>query len=274
MPRIHAAVSFRRLPILVFTLLLAVAAGIVFAATAERASNWRDRDIRIDGSDEDWQGELSPVPKEHFSLGIVNDGDYLYICLPTKDSGTKAQIAGAGLVVWLDPVGGKKRRFGVHFPVPNPPGQPGARRPARREGAYPEQPDSTRDPVPVRGQDVVGVLGPGKDDARLVPITEAAGIEGRVGVRGDLMVYELRVPLNRNSDHPYAPQAGPGQTVRFEIETAPLRGSWATGPYWVGGGPIPPRPWGPGAWGTTYGWGGRLDPIDAVMNVRLASGPR
>jgi hypothetical protein len=106
MPRIRVAVSSRRLPILLFVALSTLAGAIAYASTSERASAWRDRDIRVDGSDEEWRGQELPVQKEHFSLGIVNDGEWLYICLPTKDLGTKAQLGGAGLVVWLDPVGG------------------------------------------------------------------------------------------------------------------------------------------------------------------------
>ncbi len=268
--------SSRRIPLLVLVGTAAVAGAIAYAATSERSSTWRDRDIRIDGSDEEWQGQELPVPKQRFALGLINDSDSLYICLPTKDAETKSQIAQAGLVVWLDPVGGKKKRFGLHFPVPNPPGQQGVRRPPRPEGGEgPGGPPPGHEAPPVPGQDVVGVLGPGKNDARLVPIGEAAGIEGRVGVHGDLMVYELKVPLKRSDDHPFAPQIAAGQTVRLALETAPLRSAYGGSPYWTGGGALPPRPWGPGGWGATVGWGARwAEPIELVMNVHLASGPQ
>jgi hypothetical protein len=253
-------------------LLLAVSAlisAIAYASTPERASAWRDRDIRIDGSDEEWRGQELPVRKEHFSLGIMNDGEWLYICLPTKDVGTKAQINSAGLVVWVDPEGGKKRRFGIHFPVPNPPQPGGMRRPPTRgvEGqpAHPAE----GDPQVVPGQDVVGVLGPGKNDAKLIPLNEAGGIEARVGVHGDLAVFEAKLPLKSSAEHPYAPNVEPGQTVRFEIETAPLRGPMLpTGPYPRGVGIVIP---------IGRGRVGRYpvisEPFDVTMNLRLARGP-
>jgi hypothetical protein len=161
--------------------------------------------------------------------------------------------------------------------VPNPPRQPGTRRgPVPNSGEGAQAPPSEREAPPVPGQDVIGVLGPGKNDAQLVPIDEAGGIEARVGVHEDLMVYELKVPLKRSAEHPYAPNIEPGQTVRLEIETAPLRGGMApTGPYGMGGVIIPVRPWGAG-WGMTVGGGRRVatKPIDVTMNVHLARGPR
>ena len=271
MPRARSAVSSRRFPVFLTFALAAATCAIIYAATPERASTWREHEIRVDGSDEEWHGEELPVKGEHFSLGLANDGQWLYLCLATKDLGLKAQIAKMGLVVWLDPVDGKKRRFGIHFPVPNPPGaarMPRGRVPNEGEGPGTARPEGEADEVP--GQGEIGVLGPGKNDAELIPIDQARGIEARVGVHGDLVVYEAKVPLMRGSEHPHAPNVEPGQMARLEIETAPLRG-----------GPMAPtvfgRPWGAG-WGITVGpRAGRavvMKPIDVTTNVKLAKGPR
>jgi hypothetical protein len=250
-------------------LALAVVGAVVYARVPERASTWRDRDIRVDGSDEDWRGEELPVKGEHFSLGIMNDGEWLYLCLPTKDMGTRTTISTMGIVVWLNRAGGKKQTFGIHFPVPNPPGARGMRRPPAQAGGEGQGREAPREGEPqVAGQDEIGVLGPGKNDAHLVPVDQAGGIEARVGLHEDLMVYEARIPLARSADHPYSPELRPGDTVRLRIETAPLRGG----------------PFGPGSIGgviVSGGWGrGGLprkpvvvEPIDMTMNIRLASGP-
>jgi hypothetical protein len=268
MPRIVSALSCRFQPV-ILVLAFVAAIGTIAYAAAERASSWRQHEIRIDGSDEEWRGEELPVKGEHFSLGIVNDGEWLYLCLPTKDLGLRTQIGRMGLVVWLDREGGKKRRFGVHFPVPNPP-QAGLPRVPRRDGpaAPPQRAEGETEQVP--GQGEIGILGPGKNDAQLVPIGEAGGIEARVGLHDDLTVYEVKLPLMHSAEHPFAPNIEPGQMARLEIETAPLRG-----------GPIAPtvfgQPWGAG-WGITVGGRGNrpvvFDPIDVTMNVRLARGPQ
>jgi hypothetical protein len=280
MPRVRSAASSRRLqPILFLAALFAVIGAIVYASTPERASTWRDRDIRVDGSDEEWRGEELPVKGEHFSLGIVNDGEWLYLCIPTKDVGTRTSIARMGLVVWLDREGGKKRRFGIHFPVANPPRAVGLpRAPLRNPGEGQEMPPPDRETEQVPGQNEIGILGPGKNDAQLVPIDQAGGIEARVGLHEDLMVYELKVPLMRTAEHPYAPNVEPGGTVRLEIETAPFRaGMMPIGPGSIGGVIVPGRPWG-GGWGVSIGGPSRggaiIEPIDVTMNVHLAKGPR
>ncbi len=261
MPRSSLAPpSFRRVAVLA---LVALASAVVYAATLERASAWRDRDVTIDGSDEEWRGQELPVEKQRFSLGIMNDGEWIYLCLPTKDAAVKNQIGSAGLVVWVDPEGGKKRRFGVHFPVPNPPRSPGMRRPM-------PQPPGAGQGEEIPGQHMLGILGPGKNDARLVRPDEAGGIEAQVGVHDDLTVYELKIPLARSAEHPYAPNVQPGQTARVEIETAPLRGPVApTGPYAGGFGVVIPL--GGGKPGRYPAWSA---PFDLTMNVRLAKGPQ
>ncbi len=276
MPRVRSIASIRSAAPFLFA--ITFAAGVVGAASVpERVSTWRDRDIRVDGSDEEWRGEELPVKGEKFSLGIMNDADWLYLCLPTKEDGTKTTIGLMGIVVWLERQSGKKQTFGVHFPVPNPPGARGPRRPlppAPSGGGDKEAPAEGQGPQ-VPGQDVVGILGPGKNDARLVPIDQAGGIEGRVGVHGDLMVYELRIPLHRTPENPYSPELRPGDTVRLKIETAPLRG----GPYGPGsiGGVIVPG--GPG-WGVSVGGAGWprkpmvVDPIEMKMDLRLATAPQ
>ncbi len=264
MPRSSRTPIASRVPMLALLALCAIAAAGAYAATADRASAWRDRDITIDGSDEDWRGQEQPVNKQRFSLGIMNDGEWLYLCLLTKDAGMRTQIGTAGLVVWLDLEGGKKKQFGLHFPVPNPPRSPGMRRPA------PEQPPAAGEEPSIPGQQVIGILGPGKNDAKLVSIEEAGGIEGRVGVHDDLTVYEMKVPLVRSAEHQYAPEVRPGQTARLEIETAPARGPITpTGPYTGGFGVVIPL-----GHGRPSRYPAFSLPFDVTMNVRLARAPQ
>ncbi len=255
--------------------LLALLASAALAAATERASTWREHEIRIDGQDDDWRGLTMPVKGYKFSLGIVNDGEFLYLCLPTKDSGTRAQITRLGLVVWLDKAGGKRENFGIHFPValgraakataPQPPGAEEGH--DRQEG--PERP-------PPGPPVVVGILGRGGRDAKIVPLDQAGGIEAQLGIHDDLLVYELRVPLTRTDDHPFAPDLSPGDSLRLTIETASYRGPVA--PLGVpGGGLIVGEGGGGVGVGIGVGGGGGLhgfqNPLRLQMNVRLATGP-
>jgi hypothetical protein len=206
-----------------FVVLLAVLAALVASAAdggAERSlsSAWRGEPIRIDGNDEEWRGRMTALDKDRFALGLQNDGDAVYLCLTTRDRVLGTQIARQGLMVWLDPGPARPRKhvFGVHFPI-DPRLQagrdPGGRWPP--EGAE----------VDDWSQQAVGILGPAKGNPLRVPIADAGGIAARVKFHGDVLVYELRVPLHRAAPGPYAVNAEPGGSICLEIATPEWRGS-------------------------------------------------
>lgn len=262
-----------RLPYMSLLAVVLVACAVVAAADAERASLWRDRQVVVDGSDAEWEGLTLPVKGEHFSLGLVNDGQSLYLCLPTKDLSTRTQIAREGLAIWIDKAGGKKNNFGIHFPIGLRPGGAGFPRPPERDRKPSEEPKEEK---PIGGQDEIAILGPGLREAQVVLLNQAGGIEARVAIHDDLLVYELKVPLRRDELSPFAPELKPGDMVRLTLETPSLptaRAPLAPGP----GGVIITR--GPGGWGGGVRVGGAVmpgnmrKPVDVTMNVRLASSP-
>jgi hypothetical protein len=272
-----------RSPRLIALLVLAGFATVLAASTTERASLWRDRDIVVDGQDAEWHGLTLPVKNQHFSLGVVNDADYLYVCLPVMDAQARMLIERRGLAVWLDKAGGKKNQFGVHFPVYGIADARAGR--GRGEGpAGDRQGSDGRGPM--GGPIEIGILGPGLGKGRIMLMADARGIEVSLGVYENLLVYELRVPLKRSEEHPYAPDVKPGDTLRVQFETpsvppgrAPLGGAPGAPPGGVvvsGGG----GRGGPAGVGVSVGVGGppigspdMLPPIDVAMNVRLAKGP-
>jgi hypothetical protein len=191
----------------------------VQASKAERTSAWRDRVITIDGSDGDWAGLTTPVKNSHVSLGFVNDGDWLYLCLQAKDEATRHQIASTGLIVWLDAEKGKKDAFGIRFPS------------ARSFPLVGEQPADR----PAGWPGEIDVLGPGKNRAQTVPLDQAGGIQVRGGILPEVLIFELKVPLRPGDDHPYAVGAGPGQVIRATIETPEYRGPYPRSSYIPGG---------------------------------------
>jgi hypothetical protein len=263
-------------PVFVLTLACAVGAGLVgvHAGASEWASQWRDHEITIDGADADWQGFTMPVKGQHFSLGVANDGDAIYLCLPTKDRATKAQIARSGLIVWFERTSGKKRPFGVHFPVGLRPEvmdytrgrgvKPGQEKEPERDDRKP--PEVTQ----VGGQDEIEILGPKKDDVWPLPI-DRSGIAARIGVHEDLLVFELKVPLRKSQDLLYAIDAEPGEALRVDVRTPEWRGPLPMGrsPIGInigvgtrGGGAA--ASW-PAVWDTSM-----LKPVEFRMTLRLA----
>jgi hypothetical protein len=259
-----------RLVVVVSAVLFATGVVVLAADPPKLSSGWRDRDVRIDGLDEEWRDITQPVKGQHFAVGFLNDADALYFCLVTKDPNTLRQISRMGLVLWLDPAGGKKKTFGVRFPVTY--GQPGAN---RRQEQPPPEPAAGEAPAGGQGTEPVGqrdieILGPGKNDVRDLE-NGRSGVTGRYSVRGDLLVYELRVALRKGPDVPFAPDVDPGAALRVELQTPEWRGPvpMRRGPM-IGigmgrpGGPL----YFPGA-DTAL-----LKPLDIAAELRLATPPR
>jgi hypothetical protein len=230
--------------------------------TLQFTGAWRDRDVRVDGVDEEWRDIMQPVKGQHFSVGFLNDADALYVCVVTKDETTIRQMARQGLVLWIDPAGGKKKAFGLRFPAGPTPGR---RRAPDREGTATDAAEA-----PSGAQGPVDVLGPGKNDVREVE-NDKSGISARLRVRGDLLVFEMKVPLRKGSDVPFAPDLDPGAALRLELQTPewrgplPMRRGWpavGVGVGRAGGGVIYP--------GLDTA---ALKPMDIVADLRLASAP-
>lgn len=201
------------------------------AAELRFSSTWRDRDVRVDGVDEEWRDIVVPVKGEHFSVGFLNDGEALYFCLLSRDSTTIRQVSLRGLVVWLDANRDKKRTFGILFPVTE--GAQGPRRSTPPPGppATPQGEDPPPEGEIAPGQRAIRILGARDRDARDVE-NGASGIVARYTAREDLLVYELRVPLRKGETWPFAPGVEPGGTLRLELQTPDWRGPMPMRPGW------------------------------------------
>jgi hypothetical protein len=212
-------------------LLMAPVALVLAAKRQVVESHWRDRDITIDGDHGEWPGPLVAVEENHPLLtAAVNDGQDLYIVLSTSDSALRRQIFRQGLIVWFDPSGSDKKHFGLKYPVGVPPeeresrggyrrgGYGGGRPPSdsgtddhgRTQGSMPADPEPT---------DRLEVYGPQKDDAHSFVTTMAPGIAVKTGNVEGYAVYELKVPLAKTADAPYAIEAKPGALIGFGVET-------------------------------------------------------
>ena len=81
-------------------------------------SECRDSVITVDGKYTDWgNARTYYVEKEKVILNLLNDKDYLYICIVTRNIDIEARLMDSGLCLWFDPSGKKSRNFGVRFPI-------------------------------------------------------------------------------------------------------------------------------------------------------------
>jgi hypothetical protein len=169
--------------------LLVVAAGVSVRADDPVHSRWRTGDVLIDGVTSDWP-EQTFISKE-VSTSVVNDDKDLYLLVATADPRVILQLKRAGLMVYLDPKGGRGQTFGVRIP---PLG-------SRLEPAN----------IPLEGQATLPILsyfdviGPGRDDLQRVHVDEGAGIDLRVGTAGGAFFLELRVPFVTGPGRQFAP---------------------------------------------------------------------
>lgn len=230
------------------------------------SSSWPDREISIDGDQADWSGVLRFLEDEQASVGVLNDGDFLYLCLVSSNQGPVMQTVRSGFTVWFDGGGGKKKNFGVKFPL----GMQGGPMPMmdRSRTREPEMPREFLD----ASLKEIEIIGPGEGQLNRAPGFEDQGIQVKIVETHGRFVYELKVPLALTSDHPYAIGAKEGKPVGIGFETGELdRPRMMERP---GGGGFPGG--GPGAGGMPPG-GGRgprpemPEPIKLWLKVSLAS---
>jgi hypothetical protein len=208
-------------------LVVTAAAGVFAAKRLQIESRWRDRNVVIDGDNSEWAGPLRPLDENHpIVMAATNDGQFLYVVLSSSDATVRRQILRQGLIVWFDPSGGDKKHFGVKFPVGLLPEEAAG----RGRGRFRRDPDGGRPPNEPGSDDPaqsdqpeptnrLEVYGPQKDDAHSFVTDMAPGIAVKIGQVEGYLVYEIKVPLARTADTPYAIEAKPGALIGFGLET-------------------------------------------------------
>lgn len=187
-------------------------------------SAWRDREIRVDGDDVDWQGCPQYYDENTRTvISILNDKEHLYLRLSVHDQEIQRQMMIQGFTLWLEQQGENPQKIGVHFPVglpredrmssmfrgpprdaPGPPGPP----PKETSGAPGDSP--IEGPRPLREfqkmeQREVQLLGPGEYEQRTMPLAgiKDYDIDVTVNQTPKGLVYELKVPIARGKETRY-----------------------------------------------------------------------
>ena len=202
-----------RLPGLSFVLFLSL---IILAGCSKKLelnSNWRDREISVDGNSADWLGAMMYIEDANISVGLLNDENFMYVCLIAEDQRLRTQVMRQGFTLWFDPDGGKKKKFGIKYP----PGMQASGVPVRkREG---EQDLEKFRESSEELMTVLEILGPGKDESKRMPVEEAKGIDINVNATSGMLVYELKISLNRSHEYLYGIGAKGGNSIGIGFET-------------------------------------------------------
>jgi len=277
---------------LVRSVLVCVGLWLTFlsVAAAERPhfdSKGPDKAITVDGNFDDWYGHLQPFGADPVAVQFLNDGEFLYVRLTAYDAAARMQIARLGMTVWFDPAGGTKKKFGVRYPVVE---QGGLDSQGRGRGGFGgfgggggrrgdgPPPEETGAPT-----ERVDIIGPGKDDARSLTRDHLRGLDVAIHNEQGTLQYELKVPLARTADHPYAIETAPGKTIGVGLETGKMaqrsagmgRGGGGGGGRGRGGGGMGGRGGGGGGGGGRSGGrqGGFEQPKPLKSWATLTIGP-
>jgi len=263
-----------RLLIAVFCMLTLV---VSCGGELEIASRWRQANLTIDGADSDWAGSILYLQKEGVSIGVQNDGEYLYLCLKAHDRRILQQIMRLGFTVWFDSTASKENTLGIHYPIGMQDYGIGL---ARGDGAVEESRESLRQQFrQMLGE--IEVIGPEKSDRNRIPVVNSYAISVAMSDTSGALVYELRMPLKSGVQRPYAVGTDTGKVISIGLESGELKremmpqGGGMPGGVPRGRGGMP----GGGRGGRGGGMGpgsrqpteGMPEPLKVWMKVRIAS---
>ena len=221
--------------VVLLLVLAAVVCAIAVAVAAEKLrveSAWSAEAPTIDGKLVEWSSPLVTLDSTAVSLGVRNDGQFLYVALASSDQAARTMLGAAGFTVWMDSTGKEKKSFGITVPpvMAGGPGMRGRGPGGDQQGMPPAEPSQEAGPGSPKGP-VIGtitsieVLGPGKDDKRRLELAYARtiGLDVAARMAEGVLVYELRVPLPVSEGQPYGVKSAPGATIGLGIETAKLQ---------------------------------------------------
>ena len=224
---------------------LLAAAGAARAADTALPSGWRRADVTIDGFADDWTGRLVPLEKSPLSVGVENDGRFLFVCVRTSDEATKKQILARGLSVYLDESAKERRGFGIRYPA-------GLSRSGHLDPPDTGEPRSTRAlQRAVAGTELV-FLGSEDGESVHVPVSAARPVEAALGEENGVLIVELKVPLAFSVDSPHAVGSQPGKRISVGLETTEPKREPTRSPEGGDGS----GSWGHGGGGFGFGGGG------------------
>lgn len=204
----HALLSLRQ------TFVLTVLAAALFTGcggTALVTSSEPGEPVVVDAQLNEWGGKLQTLSsKDGLLAGVQNDDKHLYLSLSTRNVASIGSIMRAGLIVWVDPVGGKEKTFGIRFPLGLSMDDAGERRLSEGAAADRVRIERSTQEVEIIGADGQAI----RRHKDSIP-----GIVAAVEADQGVLTYEIQVPLAHTDGVLYAIGAKPGQEIGIGIAT-------------------------------------------------------
>jgi len=169
------------------------------------SSVWNDKKVIIDGKGNEWQCGIKWNEKQKFGYSVANDSSNLYFYLTCTDRDLEKQIMMQGLSLTIQQKGSKGRLLGIKFPLAKSPmgsemgemGQMGGR-PSQRPDSMPGKQKGQQEDLSSMMDDIqteMIVLGPGKDDQRILPLVNKQGLIVKINRDRQNLGYEIQIPL-------------------------------------------------------------------------------
>jgi len=180
-------------------------------------SNWTQSAITVDGNQLDWEGKLHYLSDQQSVIGIANDNEYLYLCLATNDTAKMFQFFSTGFTVWLESKNSDEK-IGVQYPMRS--GDMRRMMPMRNRQNEGERPD-----MKVRlnefkaQQSEIGIVNKDNFPLTVYPLTNELGLNVDLGVQMGLLVYEMKIPLNKDLYGGHNLKSGPGDVLTIGFQS-------------------------------------------------------
>lgn len=184
-------------------------------------SKWRTDEITVDGSNRDWADKLIYNRDNDIAIGIVNDETDLYISISSTDRAMIQKIIIGGFTVWFNAKGNKDKTIGIRYPIGtqgSAPRFPESLKGDRNRNYPDEQPmESFR-----KRWEEFEIIKNEENISLRIPIDNEVGIEVRNSFYEGMLVYELKIPLYKKQNSPYAIGTGKSEFIGIGFESGKM----------------------------------------------------
>ncbi|MBT3368113.1 MAG: hypothetical protein HN416_13245 [Nitrospina sp.] len=166
-------------------------------------SSQRDREIRIDGKNSEWQGVLQYYDeKSRTVVSFLHDEKYLFMRVASNDRKIQRQILVQGLTVWFEQPDEGNRKTGVHFPVglPREKRMSMLQRPPKEEKETERGSEDRDDGLLEKCLVEIQLWGPGEYEQKTMPFKEMGkhDVAVKIGKTERSLIYELKLPFTQS----------------------------------------------------------------------------
>jgi hypothetical protein len=180
----------------------------------EIKSHWSNGNIKINGNQEDWGNRIIFFKDENIGIGIQNDSNNVYICLVTSNRAHVMRALRNGLTIWIDPQN-KNRTYGIKYPIGMSNDmmfnyQQNQNGDYQDMGSMMKKYESSLNEFELVNKD--GEL------LSAIPVKNDYGIELKVNLTRDQLVYELKIPLDHSINKGFFVNTTPGSHIRLGFE--------------------------------------------------------